>query len=284
MNPIEIIFYSTPLAIAAIGEVIGQKSGVINIGLEGMILAGAYGGLVGTLLTNSPWTGLLVGTTFGLILGLLQLYFVLKLALDQVLVGTAINLLALGVTSTLFRKQFGQAGQLTSLPSIPSIYGIDVVMLFCIALIPMTWWLLTKSRWGLLVRAGGEYPAAVKASGNSVIKLRFQACIIAALLAGLGGAYLSCGVASSFTENMSAGRGLVAIALVTFGRWKPTWVWAAALLIGFCEALQFKLQTLNLNIPTEFALALPYIAALSVLIIVGKGSKMPASLALPYKE
>lgn len=284
MNLIEIVFYSTPLALAAMGEIIGQKSGLLNIGLEGMILAGAFGGLVGTTMTGSPWAGILLGIIFAVIIGLIQSIFVIKLSLDQVLAGTAINLFALGITSTFFRKQYGNSGALTSLPKMSSWQGIDAIMVLSVFMVPVLFLLLNRTRWGLMIQACGEYPEAAHAAGYSVARLRLQASVIAAIFAGLGGAYLCCGVAGSFTENMSAGRGLVAIALVTFGRWKPGWVWLAALFIGFCEALQFKLQTLSLNIPSEFALALPYIAALLALIIVGKGSKTPIALALPFKE
>lgn len=276
--------YSAPVAFAAIGEAVGQRSGVINIGLEGMMLTAAYFAMLFSQ-NGSPWIGLLMGVLAAVVLGVVQCFFTLKLAADQIVVGTAINLFALGLTDTLYRARFGQSGRLISVPQIPKFYGeFDIVLLLLVASAVYFAWMLVKTRRGLAVRAAGENPNALEASGFSALKLRFSAAMVGAVFAGLGGAYLALGVTGSFSQNMTAGRGFVAIAMVTFGRWKPGWVLAAALLVGYSESVQYTLKAKGVAVPGELLSALPYLVALAVLVIVGRGSAMPAMLAVPYRR
>jgi simple sugar transport system permease protein len=201
-------------------------------------------------------------------------------------VGTAINLLALGVTGTLFRAQFGQSGQLLSVPTVPRIgeTGLDAVILVTIVAAIAWSWALRVSAWGLVVRAVGEFPKAVEAAGFSVPQLRTQGLAISGLFGGLGGAYLALGIAGSFAENMVAGRGFLAIAMVTFGRWKPVWVLVGTLLIGGAESLQFALQARGVAVPYQLMIALPYVVALVVLVAVGRGVRPPEALGIPYRR
>ena len=279
-----ILRYTAPVALAAIGETVNQKSGVINIGIEGMMLTGAFFAMLVSLKTGSPWLGLSAGIGCGICLALISSWFTLYRQADQVVVGSAINLLALGLTGTLYRAQFGQSGQLLNVPTIPQWNGLDAVMVFLLLATLGAWMLLFRTGWGLAVRAAGEYPKAAEASGFSVRKLRLEAGLLAGAFAGLAGAYLSVGIAGSFAENMTAGRGFIAIAMVTFGRWKPQFVVIAALLIGFVESLQFKLQTYGWQVPFQLLLALPYIVALLVLVLVGKGTLAPAALGQAYAK
>ncbi|HVT12040.1 MAG TPA: ABC transporter permease [Fimbriimonadaceae bacterium] len=279
-----LLVYAAPIALAALGELISQKSGVINIGLEGMMLLGAFFGMLAAYLTGSPWLGLGLGVSVGIAASLASGWFCISLGADQVVVGTAVNLFALGLTGSLFRARFGASGQLLSLPKLPQFFGIDPVILLMIASIPAVWWLLAKTGWGLVVRSAGEYPKATEAAGFSVNKFRFQAVAIGGAFAGLAGAYLSIGVAGSFAENMTNGRGFIAIAMVTFGRWKPLFVFLAAVLIGFFDSLQYLLQAKGVQVPSQLMLALPYVVALLVLVIVGKGTSAPASLGVAYRR
>jgi simple sugar transport system permease protein len=280
-----VLFFATPVAFAAIGEAIGQRSGVINIGLEGTMLVAAYAATVGTLSTGSPWVGLLFGALAAMFVGAAQAFFTLKLAADQIVVGTAVNLFALGLTDTLYRARFGQTGSLISVPTVPKLFsGVDAVTLALVAAAAYGAWLLARTNRGLVVRAVGEHPDAVDAAGFSALKARFWCQIAGSALAGLGGAYLAVAVAGSFAPGMTAGRGFVAIALVTFGRWRPLWVLAAALLVGYSESVQFTLQARNLSVPGELLQSLPYLVALAVLVVVGKGTAMPAKLAVPYRR
>lgn len=280
----QLLVFSAPVALAALGETVGQKSGVINIGLEGTMLSGAYFGMLGSYVTGSPWVGLACGIVVGIALSLISGWFCVKLAADQVVVGTAINLLAIGVTGTMYRARFGSSGQLLSVPKVPAIHGLDGVVCFMIVSVPLIWLLLRRTTWGLAVRAAGEAPIGAEAAGFSVDRLRLQALAIGGAFGGLAGAYLSLGIAGSFAENMTAGRGFVAIAIVTFGRWRPLLVFLAALLIGYMESLQYVLQGASSKVPYELLIALPYAVALAVLIVVGKGTLAPQALAQPYRR
>jgi len=274
--------FGTPLVLGALGETVGQKSGVINIGLEGVMLSAAYFGALGSMWSGSPWVGLAMGTGAGLMLALVSGWFTISLHADQVVIGTAVNLLALGLTGTLFRTQFGQTGKLFSVPEVPKWHGLDVVMIGGVLCVFLVTWVVWHTAWGLALRSAGEYPKATEAAGFSVKRLRYQALAVGGLLGGLGGAYLSLGVVGSFAENMTGGRGFIAIAMVTFGRWKPVYVFLACLLIGYLDSLQYVLQARGSAIPFQLLIAFPYVVALIVLVAFGKGTVVPAALAQPY--
>ena len=277
---IAVLPYAAPVAYAALGEIVGERSGMINIGLEGTMLFAAYGGLIGATHFQGALAipgGLILACLLGVLLTLGSGLFTVVLRADQVVVGTAINLLALGVTGTLFRAEYGRSGKLLSLPTLPRAGGFDVIVVCLVLAIPAVWFLLHRTRWGLAVRSIGEYPAAAEAAGYSVARLRMQAAAIAGALAGLGGGYLVLGTTGGFNENMTNGRGFVAIALVTFGRLNPWLVFGAALLIGYLDALQLRLQASGTLVPREALIALPYLVALVVLIVVGKQGRVLGS-------
>jgi general nucleoside transport system permease protein len=283
----DLLMFSAPVALAALGETVAQKSGLINIGLEGDMLAGAFFGMLGSYATGSPWIGLALGISVGVILALVSGWFCIHLSADQVVVGTAVNLFSIGLTGTLFRMKFGSSGQLLSVAKLPRFAALadtDPIILFMAFAAVLLWFVLNKTAWGLAVRAAGEAPKAAEAAGFSVQKLRFQALGVGGFFGGMAGAYLSLGVAGSFAENMTAGRGFVAIAMVTFGRWRPVYVFFAALLIGYADSLQFLLQGGASKVPPHLLLAMPYVLALVVLIIVGKGTQAPEALAKPYRR
>jgi len=284
MEFIPLLQYSAPVALAALGEVVTQRGGIINIGLEGSMLVASFFAMMACYMTHSPWLGLGAGIAGALVTTLVFGVFTIYLRADQVVVGTAINLLALGVTGTLFRSKFGQSGQLLSVARIDAFHGVDPIMAFMVVSVPLLWLLLRKTAWGLAVRAVGEYPKAADAAGFSVYRLRMQSLLVGGLYAGLAGAYLALVIAGSFAENMTAGRGFVAIAMVTFGRWKPHFAFLAALLIGFAESMQYKFQTYGWKVPYQLMIALPYVVALLVLVIVGKGAAAPGALAQPYRK
>ncbi len=279
-----VLMYATPLALAALGETVVQKAGVIHIGIEGTMLAGAFFAMLATLATGSPWVGLGVGVLVGVTLALLSGAFALTLTVDQVVVGTAVNLLALGLTRTLFAMRFGASGELLSVPKVPSWQGLDAVMVVAVLLAVGTHGVLFRTSWGLALRAAGEYPQAAEAAGFSVLRLRYAALVFGGAMAGLGGAYLSLGIAGSFADNMTAGRGFLAIAMVTFGRWKPVPVLGACLLLGLLDGLQFTFQAKGVQLPFQLFLALPYVAALLVLAGMGRGAHAPAALAIPFRR
>lgn len=278
-----VLLYATPLILAAAGDTVVQRSGLLNIGLEGQMLLAAFVGFLASHATGSPWLGLAAGAGAGLALAAVAGWFSIRLHADQVVVGTATTLLALGGTAFAYRSRFGQSGQIVSVPTLPKVAGVDAVMVAAVLLVPILGWLLFRTRWGLAARAASEKAEAAHAAEFSVARLRGQALAIGGALAGLAGAYLALGVAGGFAENMTQGRGFVAIAMVTFGRWKPHWVFLACLMIGWLESLQYTAQAKGWPVPFQLLLAAPYIVALLVLVFSGKGALAPAALGKPYR-
>lgn len=272
----------TPLVIAAAGETVSERAGVLNIGLEGMMLSAAFAGFATASVTGSPWIGILAGVGVALVVALLTAELVLRRQADQVVVGTGINLLALGVTGVLFVEMFGKTGKLVAVEPIPKFggtLGLDALMFAGLGIAWLAWFLLMKTQWGLAVRACGEAPQAAEAP----LRLRFQAMVFGALTAGVAGAYLSVAQTGSFAENMTEGRGFVVIAAVTFGRWTSRGAALASLLIAFAYGLKYAINALRLPVPPQLFDALPYLLALAVLFGAGRSASAPAALALPYK-
>lgn len=282
---VSVVRYAAPVGLASLGESVGQKAGVLNIGLEGTMLASAFFAMWTTSMTGNPWIGFASGIGVALVIGLVQALFTLKMCADQVVVGTAVNLFSLGLTGTLYRMQYGTSGQLLSVAKIPR-FGpeLDLVLVFwLVAVIGLTY-MVFRTNWGLLLRATGEYPNATVAAGQNPLLLRLHGIVVSSTFVGMAGGYLSVGIAGSFAENMTAGRGFVALAMVTFGRWKPFWVLLASLLIGYADSLQFELQAKNQGIPPQLFIALPYVVALAVLVFAGKGAAAPAALGQPFRK
>lgn len=276
----------TPLVIAAAGEVVLERAGVLNIGLEGTMLAAAFCAFATASSTHSPWLGVLAGIAAGVLLTIVSADLVLRRGGDQVVVGTGINLFALGITGVLFTEMFGETGKLASVPTIGKYFGVlglDALMVAAVAVVAVAWFLLMRTRWGLAVRAAGEEPKAAEAAGYNPLRLRLQAMLFGGVTAGIAGAYLTIAQTGSFAENMTEGRGYVAIAAVTFGRWTSRGSALACLLIAFAYGLKYAFNALRLPIPSQLFDALPYLLALAVLFTAGKGASAPASLALPYK-
>lgn len=287
-----------PLALAALGETLSERSGVINIGLEGSIIAGALGGALGALAWGAG-PGVLVGAAAGFAMALVFALFAVGLNTDQIITGTAITLGGLGLTGAIYEARFGATGTALSLPTLdawalPGLAQIPWVgrALFAQApttylaylLAPALWWLLQRTEWGLEIRACGEDPDAAAAAGVRVRTLRFATTLAAGALAGIAGAHLALAHTGTFSEGMSAGKGFIAIAVVVLGRWNPLLVLAAALFFGAASALQFFLQTLGLDIGYQLILALPYLLTLAALAGWVGRSRAPAALALPWPE
>lgn len=286
-----------PLALAALGETVTERSGVINIGLEGSMIAGALGGALGALAFGGAGAGVVVGAGSGLLVAAVFAVFAVGLGTDQIITGTAVTLGGLGLTGAIYQARFGATGTALTLPTlapapIPLLADIPVVgaaffaqaptAYLAYVLAPALWFLLHRTEWGLELRATGEEPTAAQAAGVRVRWVRFAATLFGGALAGVAGAHLALAHAGTFAENMSAGRGFIAIAVVVLGRWNPLWVLLAALFFGAASALQFLLQTLGLDLPYQLFLAFPYLLTLAALAgWVGK-SRAPAALALPW--
>lgn len=285
---------ATPLAFAALGECVSQRAGVINIGLEGSILAGALGATVAAGVAGAGF-GILAGALAGMAIALVFASFAIGLRADQIITGTAITLLALGLTGTIYRSVYGTGGVALSTPTIgvteiPVLSSIPLLgralfaqpsltyALYVIA--PALAWWMVRTHGGLALRAIGEHPAAAVAAGISPRRYQFFAVLFAGAMAGVGGASLVLAQTGTFAEGMSAGRGFIAIAIVVLGRWKPLGVAAAALLFGAASAMQFLFQSLGFaNVPYQLFLALPYLLTLLVLATASTRVQAPAALA-----
>ncbi len=289
--------YATPLTFAALGGVISERSGVVNVGLEGMMLIGAFFGAWGADVTGTWVGGIVIGMAAGGVTGLLHAIFAVTLRADQIVSGMAINFLALGVTGFLFVKTYGTQGTPDDLPEIPDVHlpigwipflgealeQLNLLIwvgLLCVALMSV---FLFRTARGLRLRSVGENPLAADTAGISPIRVRYLAVVASGAFAALGGAFLSIGFVHSFSENMIAGKGFIALAAVIFGKWKPGGALAAALLFGFSSALA---QRLAVVAPSTAVLlqALPYVLTLiAVAGLVGR-SRPPAADGIPYER
>jgi len=289
---------ATPLLFAALGGIINELSGVLNIGLEGMLIAGTFGAYLGALLSGSEWGGALGGMLAGGLLGLLFAYLSITWRADQVVLGTGLNIFALGLSSFFFRSMY-KAGisqfvpsfevwnvpLFSDIPFIGQIFFRHVPLVYlAYVLIPLFTFLLYKTTWGLKLRCCGEHPRAAETVGVNVMKMRYLALILSGMLAGLGGTFLSLGQISAFTEGLVSGRGFIALAAIIFGRWKPLNVALACLLFGVADALQLRLQGFGLPIRYEFLLMFPYLLTLITFVVFVNRGDSPASLGKPYPE
>jgi ABC-type uncharacterized transport system permease subunit len=289
--------YATPLTFAALGGVTSERAGVVNIGLEGMMLTGAFFGAWGADITSSWVGGIVIGLVAGGLLGLLHAVFSVSLRADQIVSGTAINFLALGITGYLFIKIYGTEGTPDDLPEIPDVHlpigwipfigeGLEqlnlMVWIGLIAVAALSLFLFRTPR-GLRLRSVGENPLAADTAGISPIRVRYYAVMASGAFAALGGVFLSIGFVHSFGQNMTAGKGFIGLAAVIFGKWKPGGALAAALLFGFSSALAQRLDVFNPSTAVLFQ-ALPYVLTLiAVAGLVGR-SRPPAADGIPYER
>jgi len=293
--------YATPLTFAALGGLFSERSGVVNIGLEGMMLMGAFFGFWGADKTGSWVLGLVIAVGAGAVLALVHAFFCIHLRADQIVIGTAINFLALGITGYLFVDLYGEEGTPTDVSKIPdvTIPGLEdvpflgpafgqlnlMIWLSFVALI-LSWLVIFKTPLGLRIRSVGEHPRAADTVGISVYGIRYACVLVSGGLAALGGAYLSLGVLTLFDQNLTGGRGFIALAALIFGNWRPFGLFAAALLFGFSTALADRVDVWfaqGSSAPLLFN-ALPYILTIiAVAGVIGR-SVPPAADGRPYTK
>ena len=290
---------SVPLVFAAVGGVISERSGVYNIALEGIMLGGAFGAAVGAFLFEDAFAGLAFGIGTGMLAASILAVLGVLLGVNQIVTGIAINLLVVGLTAFLSRVVFGAQANtlkldgfrqidipmLSEIPVVgPVLFGQDFLVYAMYAIVPIAYALLFHSSWGLKVRAVGENPRAADTAGISVNRTRVTCVLISGALAGMAGCHLVLSQVFLFSENMSAGKGFIALAAVILGRWNPVGALMACVLFGFFDALQLRLQFMNPEIPFQIFVALPYVVSILALIgIVGR-PQPPAAAGSHYRR
>lgn len=282
---------ATPLIFAALGGMFSERSGVINIALEGLMLAGAFTAAVVTYETNNPYFGFLCGMAAGALLAAIYAVSVIKFEADQVVAGFGINILMLGLPALLSSAIYDSAGsteQIAKEHLLPSFADISIASFAAFLLVPICWYVMYKTPFGLRLRAVGENPSAADAAGVRVQQLRYIGVILSGVLAAAGGAYLSIGQSSFFTRGMTAGRGFIALAALILAKWQPVPVLLACLFFGFTEALTIPLASYKLAsgdpIPTQFVQIIPYVLTIIVLAGFIGLSRAPKALGIPYRK
>lgn len=292
---------ATPFLFAALGALVSERAGVLNLGVEGMLQMGALVGFLFTFQTGSLWLGVLAACISGILFGLFMGFMVTTLKLNQTVSGLALNLLSSGITFYWYRIVFAgvgsqnlpnlkifKVGEIPGLSEIPyagdilfSQHWLTYIAILCV---PAVWYFLHKTRLGLQIRSTGENPRAVDMKGLSVAAHQYGALAFCGLMAGLGGAFLTLASSGMFIPEIQAGRGWIAIALVIFGNWIPWRILVAALFFGFIEALQLSMQALDANVPHQLLLALPYLLTILALTISAGRSRRPLHLGTPYQR
>ncbi len=282
---------AVPIALAAVGGTFSERSGIINIGLEGMMLTGAFGAVYGSHITNSPWMGVLFACIAGIIVGSIHAVLTIKYKAHQVVTGVGINILAMGFTTTMINviwDKEGMTGEVQNLVniSIPILKDIPLISwlftkqspltYFMLIVVFLGWYVLFKTNIGLNLRAIGDHPRAARISGINVTIYRYVCVILSGFLAGLGGAFLSLVQNSLFVQNMTAGRGYMALAANIFGGWNPLGSFVASLIFSFAQAIRFNM--IGYSIPDQFIQSIPYILTLTVLVATARKTRAPEAL------
>ena len=290
---------ATPILLAAIGETYSERAGILNLGIEGTMFFGAFVGFIIGDMTGSLWIGLFVAILSGMLSGLLMALLSVTLGVNQHVAGLGITLLLSGLALFGFRLRYGGRftppsidpfGQLSPFEGVPVLETLFeqylLTYLAFLVIVPLAWWLLYRTSFGLKIRAVGENPEAADAAGVNVFRIRYVALVIGGGLMAAGGAFLSLAQLGAFTHGIIAGRGWVAIAIVIFGNWDPLKVMGGALIFGGTYALQLRLQAMGLElpIPYETFLALPYVVTIIALVIAGRNASYPAALLKPYRR
>lgn len=287
----------TPILYASLGELICERAGVLNLGVEGMMLVGAVTGFIVTVQTGNHWLGFGMGIFCGGLVALIHAFLSVTLHANQVVSGLALTMFGTGLSGYLGQKMVGiplespfRAFDLPGLSNIPCLGPIffqhDALVYLSYILIPLCWYLLFRTSAGLNLRAVGEHPGAADAAGLNVAAFRYFAVVAGGMLAGAGGAYLSLAYSPSWVQNMSAGRGWIAVALVIFAMWNPLRALLGAYLFGGIEALGFRLQAVGITVSPFFLRMLPYLFTILVLVLVtsGRNAGAPAALGISYER
>ena len=287
---------ATPYLYAGIGEAFGQTSGVVNLGVDGVMLISAYAAVFVVLNTGNIWLGLLAAMLVGLLMGLLMSLISVTLKAEQGISGIGLYMVGLGLSSLLFKTTIGTVKTVTGFQpvKIPFLSGIPVIgeiffqhsllVYGAYLLVPLAWWVLEKTTWGQMIKAVGQNPAAADSLGVNVNRVRYFSVCCGSILAGVAGASLSISLLNLFQDNLTAGAGFIAVALVYFGGWKPVGILVGALLFSTVNAFQLWMQVLGVNIPSDVAIMLPYLLTIAALVAVTNRVRQPAALNKPFER
>jgi ABC-type uncharacterized transport system permease subunit len=300
---VAIVRMTTPLLLAAVGSLMAERAGVVTFSMEAMMLMGTVGGIIGSGLTHQVWVGVLVAMAFGMLIALTYAFWAVTIGAHQIVTSVALNLGTLGLTSILYALTFTHGSKVVekviqvptlTLWKIPLLGDIPFVgpvffnqlpiVYLAYGLVPLVWYILYRTTWGLKIRAVGEHPHAAHTAGISVQQIRYLTLLFAGAMSGLAGAYLSVGLLGSFQENMTAGRGFIAYTAIVFGKWEPMGIALGTLLFGAADALQLRIQAINSDIPYQFLIMLPYVVTLLALVSLVGRANWPASYGNPFKE
>jgi len=288
---------AAPIAFAALGESLSQRAGVINVGIEGIMLVGAFVSVLYTVQSGNPWIGLACAIVAGMAMAALHAYFTVILKVEQIVTGIAILFLGLGLSGYGFRLTLGASGAAVAVPGFDplNLFGLSkmpvlgpvlfghhaLVYLLVVAAFAMAW-MLRATRLGIVIKSVGDYPAAAAAAGIDVDRVRFLCVLVSGAFSAMGGAFLSTAHLWGFVEGMTAGRGFLAIACVVFGRWNPLLTIVMALIFGIADAAQIRLQSYFPGIPYQFFVIAPYVVAIVSLAAGSRGGRSPPMLGVPF--
>ncbi|MDR3586969.1 MAG: ABC transporter permease [Desulfosporosinus sp.] len=287
---------ATPYLLAALGEMFTQRSGVYNLGVEGIMMMGAFGGFFATLRLGSPLLGIVVSLAIGALMGLLMALVSVTFKAEQGISGIGLYMFGWGLSGLLYRLYVGGVTAINGLKPViipllsnipflgPILFDQNVLVYTALALVPLSGFILNKTSWGLNVRAVGNKPEAADTLGVSVVRIRYECLILGSMLAGLAGAFLTIGQANMYADNITAGRGFIAIALVYFGRWSPWGILLGSLLFSMADSFQSMVQVLGINFPYELAVILPYMVTIMALAISFGRVWAPAALGKPFQR
>ena len=289
---------ATPLLLAALGELVAERAGILNLGVEGTMLMSAFSGFVFTYVSGSLYVGLLMAVLTGMGMAFIMVFMAATLKVEQVVTGLSLNLLAIGFSAYLYKAVFGEHGG--DLPTVPVFQAVEIPLLSAIPylgeilfsqkgltylafiMVPVVWFLLYRTKYGLEIRCIGENPKVIDTKGLSVTGRQYAAVLFGGAMSGLGGAFVTIGSTERFVPEITAGRGWLAIVIVIAGNWRPKWIMVAALVFAFLEAFQLQAQGLGLQVPYQVFLALPYVVAILVMVLNRQRSEEPQHLARPY--
>jgi simple sugar transport system permease protein len=285
---------ATPLLFAAVGETFSQNSGVVNLGVDGIMLMGGFAAYYVVLTTGSLWGGVVLSMAVGLLMGLIMSVVSVSLKAEQGVSGIGLQMFGLGMSSLLFKVLVGTVRTVRGFPRLtipflsdipvlgPILFHNNILVYIAFALVPLAWWILERTTWGLTIKAVGQNPAAADSRGINVNRVRYLCVSAGGVLAGLAGASISISISNLFQDNLTAGQGFIAVALVYFGGWTPVGVMLGALLFSVANSLQLWFQVLGINVPAGLANMLPYILTIAALTVTVYRGQKPAALNKPF--